>query len=44
MRHRGASRSEGAAERLRESGYEARALDGGYPAWEEKGYPVETGE
>jgi rhodanese-related sulfurtransferase len=42
MHHRGASRSEGAAQRLRENGYQAQALDGGFPAWEAKGYPVET--
>jgi rhodanese-related sulfurtransferase len=44
MHHRGASRSERVAALLRESGYRAQALDGGYPAWEAKGYPVETGE
>jgi rhodanese-related sulfurtransferase len=26
---------------LRESGYEAQALDGGFPAWEGAGFPVE---
>jgi rhodanese-related sulfurtransferase len=40
MRHRGSSRSEGAAALLRESGYDARALEGGYPAWEQGRYPV----
>jgi rhodanese-related sulfurtransferase len=42
MRHRGQSRSERAAALLRESGYQAQALDGGFPAWEKAGYPVET--
>jgi rhodanese-related sulfurtransferase len=41
MRHRGASRSERAAELLRASGYDAYALDGGFPAWEAAGYPIE---
>jgi rhodanese-related sulfurtransferase len=44
MRHRGGSRSERAAALLRGSGYDARALDGGFPAWEAAGYPVERGE
>jgi rhodanese-related sulfurtransferase len=26
---------------LREQGYQAKALDGGYPGWKEKGFPVE---
>jgi len=43
MRHRGSSRSERAATLLRASGYDARALDGGFPAWEAAGYPVERG-
>jgi rhodanese-related sulfurtransferase len=37
MRHRGSSRSEQTAALLRESGYDARALDGGFPAWEAAG-------
>lgn len=41
MHHRGESRGERAATMLREKGYEARALDGGYPAWKETGLPVE---
>lgn len=41
MRHRGASRSETAATLLRESGFDAQALDGGFPAWEAAGYPIE---
>ena len=41
MRHRGSSRSEQAAALLRESGYDAQALDGGFPAWNEAGLPVE---
>jgi rhodanese-related sulfurtransferase len=40
MHHRGASRSETAATLLRESGFDARALDGGFPAWKEAGFPV----
>ncbi|MCC6167856.1 MAG: hypothetical protein IT329_11565 [Caldilineaceae bacterium] len=43
MHHRGHSSSERAAALLRESGYEARALEGGFPAWQAAGYPVETG-
>ena len=43
MRHRLASRSERAAALLRGSGPEARALDGGFPAWAATGYPVERG-
>lgn len=43
MRHRGSSRSERAAALLRGSGHEARALDGGLPAWREAGLPVEAG-
>lgn len=42
MAHRGSSRSEGAAALLRESGYDAQALEGGYPAWEAAGYPTHT--
>jgi rhodanese-related sulfurtransferase len=41
MQHRGASRGERAAQLLRESGYTARALDGGLPAWREAGQPTE---
>jgi rhodanese-related sulfurtransferase len=41
MRHRGDSRSERAAALLRESGYQAQALDGGVPAWRDAGLPVE---
>jgi len=40
MRHRGNSRSERAAALLRESGYEARALEDGFPTWEAAGYSV----
>jgi rhodanese-related sulfurtransferase len=43
MRHRGDSRGERAAALLREQGYDARALDGGLPAWEAAGLPVERG-
>jgi len=41
MHHRGESRGERAAAMLREHGYSARALDGGYPGWKEQGFPVE---
>jgi rhodanese-related sulfurtransferase len=43
MHHRGGSRGERAAQLLRERGYPARALDGGFPAWREAGLPVEEG-
>ncbi|MBN1658192.1 MAG: hypothetical protein JXA93_07305 [Anaerolineae bacterium] len=42
MHHRGSSASESAAGLLRESGYEARALEGGFPAWRDAGFPVVT--
>jgi rhodanese-related sulfurtransferase len=42
MQHRGSSRSERAAALLRESGFKAQALDGGFPAWKAAGYPIET--
>lgn len=35
MHHRGESRGERAATQLRERGYQASTLDGGYPAWQE---------
>jgi rhodanese-related sulfurtransferase len=41
MHHRGESRGERAAALLRERGYQALALDGGYPGWREEGLPVE---
>ena len=41
MRHRGASRSERAAALLRDRGYDAKALDGGLPAWTAAGGSVE---
>jgi rhodanese-related sulfurtransferase len=44
MEHPGSSRSERAVALLRESGYQAQALDGGFPTWKEDGYPTETGE
>ncbi len=40
MHHRGESRGERAAALLREQGYQAQTLDGGYPRWLESGYPV----
>jgi rhodanese-related sulfurtransferase len=42
MQHPGGSRSERAAALLRESGFQAQALDGGFPAWQASGYPIET--
>lgn len=42
MHHRGGSRGEKAATLLRDQGYQARTLDGGYPAWKERGFRVET--
>jgi rhodanese-related sulfurtransferase len=44
MRSRGSSRSEEAATLLRESGFDARALEGGFPAWDAAGYPFARGE
>lgn len=41
MHHRGESRGERAAALLREQSYQARTIDGGYPAWKEAGLPVE---
>ena len=41
MHHRGESRGERAAALLREHGYQARALDGGFPGWQRAGMPVE---
>ncbi len=41
MHHRGESRGERAALLLREQGYQARTIDGGYPAWLEANLPVE---
>ena len=29
---------------LRDAGFNVRLLDGGYPAWQAAGYPIETGE
>lgn len=40
MRHRGTSRCEMAASLLAGEGYDARALDGGYPGWKQSGLPV----
>jgi phage shock protein E len=41
MFHRGTSRCERAASLLSERGFDARALDGGYPGWKAAGLPVE---
>jgi rhodanese-related sulfurtransferase len=43
MRHRGQSRSERAAALLRERGYDVQVLEGGLPAHEATGLPVERG-
>lgn len=42
FRNPGASAGERAAALLRESGYDAQVLYGGYPAWREAGYEVES--
>jgi rhodanese-related sulfurtransferase len=44
MKHPGSSRSEAAAQKLREVGYDTRVLDGGFPAWSQDGYDVEAGD
>jgi rhodanese-related sulfurtransferase len=41
MAHRGASRGERAASLLASRGFDAQALDGGYPGWKAAGLPVE---
>ena len=41
MHNPGNSGSENAAELLRDAGYHARALKGGYPEWEESGAPID---
>jgi 3-mercaptopyruvate sulfurtransferase SseA len=38
----GSSRSENAAEMLRDAGLHARALAGGYPEWEWAGHPIDS--
>lgn len=43
MQHPGSSGSERAAEQLRQAGYEAQVLEGGFPAWKDAGYDVEMG-
>jgi rhodanese-related sulfurtransferase len=40
MYYRGTSRGERAVALLRDVGYDARAFDGGYPAWKAAGLPV----
>lgn len=40
MYHHGTSRGERAATLLRERGYQAQTLDGGYPAWKAANLPV----
>jgi rhodanese-related sulfurtransferase len=44
MHQPGDSSSENAAEMLRDAGYHARSLKGGFPEWKESGNPVERGE
>ncbi|MAS37491.1 MAG: hypothetical protein CL610_26060 [Anaerolineaceae bacterium] len=41
MLHRGRSRGERTAQLLRENHYDATVLDGGFPAWQAAGLPVE---
>lgn len=43
MQHPGTSRGERSAELLRSHGYQAYALEGGFPAWRTAGLPVSTG-
>jgi phage shock protein E len=43
MHHPGSSRSERAADQLRQNGLQARILQGGFPAWEAAEYPVDRG-
>jgi phage shock protein E len=43
MHHPGSSRSERAADQLRQNGLQARILEGGFPAWEAADYPVDRG-
>lgn len=43
MQHPGSSRSERAAQQLREVGFQARALRGGFPAWKDAEYDVDQG-
>jgi rhodanese-related sulfurtransferase len=43
MHHRGESRGERAAALLREQGYDAATLDGGFPGWQAVELPTETG-
>ena len=44
MRHPGESSSEKAAQQLNAVGIQAYVLQGGLPAWEEAGFPVDRGE
>ncbi len=41
MHNPGNSGSENAADTLSEAGFHARALKGGFPEWEEAGYPID---
>jgi phage shock protein E len=43
MHHRGNSRGERAAQLLRDNGFEARAIDGGFVEWNKAGLTVERG-
>ena len=42
MHNPGFSSSEQAVHMLRDAGLHARVLEGGYPAWKEGGYPIDT--
>lgn len=44
MQHPGYSSSEAAAQQLRRAGIQVRVLEGGYPAWEQAGFPVDKGD
>ena len=42
MHNPGQSGSEYAVHLLRDAGFHARALEGGFPAWKEAGFPIDT--
>ncbi len=44
MHQPGSSSSENAADTLRDAGFHARALKGGFPEWKEAGYPIDTAD
>jgi rhodanese-related sulfurtransferase len=41
MQHRGNSRGEKAAQLLKENGFEANVIDGGFVYWNETGLPIQ---